>query len=133
MNFSRPHQHIRHIVWATLLVWLFALGAGVANACVLSAPEADLAPVVVANPLAAEHADHGLDVGQSGCLKFCDDSTETLPAAKVANPDPGAPAVGLIPLWRHAASAPAVLLPRSYGRPLSFGPPLVIRLQRLAL
>ena len=79
--FSR--KRIRHMAAQALLVWLFALGLGVANACLLEAGPLDGNAVGAQNghqhdhsPAHSPQADdkhspsHG---GKSPCSKFCDE------------------------------------------------------------
>ena len=143
----------RNTAFAVLLVWLFALASGVANACLLSVPathsmattaawantantaETAQAPVELAGHLKA-HAGHGDDsnISKAPCLKVCDDGSQSVPKAHVAvdQTDPGpAPLVAI--LW--TASAPAVELPRRLDdlQISTAGPPLRVRYSRLAL
>ena len=68
----------------TLLVWLFGLASGVANACLLEAHEGHSgshevsALSVGADGAVASHEDHGPDASKAPCLKFCGDSANSL-------------------------------------------------------
>jgi hypothetical protein len=83
--FGQRHR-LRHIAAQVLLVWLFALAAGIVNACVLE-PELrhgiasavhDGHDAAAANKLQDAHApgghDHRLPHGnEAPCAKFCDE------------------------------------------------------------
>lgn len=143
----------RRTAFAVMLVWLFALASGVANACLLSVPETHSmattaarvttanaaktapAPVDLAGHLKA-HAGHDDDsnISKAPCLKVCDDGSQSLPKVQAAvdQTDPGpAPLVAI--LW--TASAPVVESPRRLDdlQIPTAGPPLRVRYSRLAL
>lgn len=87
--FSRRRQ--RATVWAVLLVWLFAIGAGIANACLLEPRHAHghagagglevQAGVVVSAGHRVEHAGggkHDADLASKApCVKVCDETSQT--------------------------------------------------------
>ena len=60
------------------MVWLFALAAGVANACLLTEPNASshlsLTAIPHEIPFAEFHHGEQADPGNDGCLKFCDEA-----------------------------------------------------------
>ena len=137
----------RNTALAMLLVWLFALASGVANACFLKAPDphsravmgsaATTSPApaeLVARPGAsADHHDDSTSTKES-CLKVCDDGTHALLKAHsgVDHNDPG-PAPLVATLW--AGSPPVVSTPRrvdDLAIPI-LGPPVRARYSRLAL
>ncbi len=150
MKFFSNTRTQRNTAFAVLLVWLFALASGVANACLLSVPathstattaawvntaNAAPAPAELAGHLKA-HAGHDDDsnIAKAPCLKVCDDGSQSLPKAHAAvdQTDPGpAPLVAI--LW--TASAPAVESPRRLDdlQIPTAGPPLRVRYSRLAL
>lgn len=68
----------RLATWMILVAWLFALGAGVANACLLSDPgHGSHSPSEASPPhvsVAEAHRDAPTDFGKAGCLKFCDEA-----------------------------------------------------------
>jgi hypothetical protein len=130
-----------------LAAWLFALTAGVANACVLSAPSAATHGLVAKGHAShevtdGEHHDHGQLAHQGhkqdttahdSCLKFCDDESSALSKANTSALDAGL-ALTAVAQW------PLALVPItnvgtgvSSQRPIAQGPPLVIRLLRLTL
>ncbi|MBC7954680.1 MAG: hypothetical protein H7Y33_02255 [Cytophagales bacterium] len=136
----------RSTAFVVLLVWIFALGSGVANACLLEAPgqhsratsgseRHDHAPDALAAH-SHEAAVHDDDPGTSkeSCLKACDDGSHTLLKAYAAldHADPGsAPLVTT--LW--ATGVPVVLgFSRVDGLQVPIvGPPFRVRYSRLAL
>ena len=148
MKFFSNTSTQRRTAFAVLLVWLFALASGVANACLLSVAETHSVAMAVALPKTAPapvelaghlkaHAGHGDDSNSSKapCLKVCDEGSQSLPKVQAAvdQTDPGpAPLVAI--LW--TASAPVVELPHRLldDRQISIaGPPLRVRYSRLAL
>jgi hypothetical protein len=148
-------RRLRCAVWVTLAAWLFALGAGVANACVLAPHDAgDRALIVPKHLGAAAHEvrggvgnppdtappkddpaslAHETDAGQAGCLKFCADGSSALTKNAVPTVDLGPPLLAAAEPW-HVITPTARLGTRlSRGRPADQGQPLVIRLLRLTL
>lgn len=130
-----------------LFVWLFAVGAGIANACLLEARGAhshnDSAasvattqvPGVLHDHAAALDA-HGDDLNAAGeaCLKACDDGTYCLPKQDmtVIQNDPGPPSLVAL-VWNVAI--PATSTPRHANGLQSSLPQLPLRViySRLAL
>jgi hypothetical protein len=119
------------------LAWLFALFAGVVNACALQVTSThghaepggvnraaieDGAAVITAGHrglIAAHHID-GVDQAQPSCLKACDEASRVM-LATVADPiDPGA-----APLIAHAWDARrlAIVSPSRTGDPREALPP----------
>ncbi len=152
-NSSAPNMKLfadtrtkRNTAFAMLLVWVFALASGVANACLLETPghhsravngaaaTAIQAPTEwVAHLHATADHDDARSIRQS-CLKACDDGTQGLPKAYsgVDHADPGPPAL-VTTLW--TGSMPVVAAPRRVDDlviPI-LGPPLRVRYSRLAL
>ena len=140
----------RNTAFAVLLVWLFALASGVANACLLSVPETHslattaalantgvsaLASVELAGHLNAKAGhDDDSNTDKAPCLKVCDDGSHSLPKTHTAvdQTDPG-PAPLIAILW--TASAPVVESPCRLDDlqiPMA-EPPLRVRFSRLAL
>ena len=146
MPFFSSRLAKRSTALVVLLVWMFALGSGVANACLLEAPgphsfatsgSADHGHVSEASP-AHPHdaAGHGDDPGalKESCLKACDEGSHTLlkPNSGLDHADPG-PAPVVTTLW--AAAVPVVLaFSRIDGLQVPIvGPPFRVRYSRLAL
>ena len=147
MKFFADTRTKRNTAFVVLLVWLFALASGVANACLLDTPEphstatkasaatTSHAPAgLVAHPGASDAHDDDSDNAKESCLKVCADGTHTLPNAYsgVDHTDPGtAPLVTT--LW--TGSVDVVSAPRRLDElaiPI-LGPPLRVRYSRLAL
>jgi len=131
----------RHTVWLMLLAWLFALTAGVVNACVLSVhdraareggsvPHAESA--LPGTAAAAQH-EHGQEAGQDSCLKFCDDEATVLSKDPSSEPDLNVPLVEPDAWYVTAASIISASRGFSRGPPTSRGPPPFIRFLRLTL
>lgn len=130
-----------------MLVWLFALASGIANACLLEVhgsngyiPSAGFsataeAPTVVADQASAVvgHG-HNSDTLKAPCLKVCDDESRSLlkQESGAAQTDPG-PAHLLAVLWIAATEVGAPLARVEDLQPLAPGLPLRLRYVRLAL
>lgn len=147
MSYFANNRAKRITTLMVLLVWLFALASGMANACLLELPELHSATAmgaaattshVHAEPLAHTDAPVGHDDDSDGsrhsCLKACGDGTHTLTKAHsgVDHTDPG-PAPWVATLW--TGSPQLVSVPR-HADDLAIppvGPPLRVRYSRLAL
>jgi hypothetical protein len=144
--FSSP-QARRSTAFMVLLVWLFALASGVANACLLQAPKTHSHGLAAAKfsgkahaPAGAAHAGAPASRGDEGhasaapCQKVCDDGSRSVPQPdlKFAQPDPG-PAPLVVVLW--TATMPVVSAPGPMDdlQPATPGLPLRVRYARLAL
>lgn len=148
MQARLSHQRTRHIASAMLWVWLFALVASWANACILqpSGAATDVRGHHARSQLAAQHASvhegtgnasgpHQPDPAQEACASFCD--TERSIVAKVqpakgdGAADPLALATALFNPWPAVAPgrAPARWRPLTAAPPP--GPPVVIAFLRL--
>ena len=144
--FSGTHTK-RNTAFAVLLVWLFALASGVANACFLEAPESHSravkgsavttghahAELVAHAGASAGHHDDS-DSTKESCLKVCNDGEHTLPNAhsSVDHADPG-PAPLVATLW--TGSPDDVSAPRRVDdlAIAIVGPPVRVRYSRLVL
>lgn len=110
----------RNTAFMVLLVWLFALASGVANACLLEArgtqahvatagfSEAVQAPAVLPGHAGAvaDHDDDSL-AAKAPCQKVCDDGSHSLPKQDltVAQTEPGpAPLVAVLAVLCTAAT-----------------------------
>lgn len=147
-------RRLRHFVWVALFAWVFALAAGVANACIVALPGS--APAghenhrhvherVGHDPVSAELTGHEgdhtggyshelqVDPGKSSCLKFCDDGSSAL--SKSGSPWFDLP-LAYVPVGGFEIQPALISDARerlSLERPAAQGPPLVIRLLRLTL
>jgi hypothetical protein len=133
---------IRRVAVHLLLLWVFALGAGVVNACSLvsktnpAGPGGELGPTVAVHHRADAGADDGRAVhhspGRATCLKFCDDAkaVSTLPDTSA---DPSA--VESAPLWPVPPpdAQPEVALITTHARGILDRPPLPIAIEYLRL
>ena len=154
--FHFGRQRLRRTAWATLVIWVLALAAGVANACALTpmgtAGRAMSQAGIVAHdphsgaPTRAGHASlddpvgvvqyghgHGQDSGKVSCLKFCDEESSAIAKVKLPVVDLGVSLLTVVEPWNSNAAAGGSGLRRSLERPGSQGPPLVIRFLRLTL
>jgi hypothetical protein len=139
--FHFDRRRLRRTARATLLVWLFALAAGVVNACALApagpAERVDAhADFAVHGPDAvapAGHEGHEQDSGKVSCLKFCDDESSAIVKLKLLLVDFGSSLAAMAAPWNLTAASGNIGLRPSSERPGSQGPPLVIRFLRLTL
>lgn len=146
MKFFASTRTKRNTAFAMLLVWLFALASGVANACFLETPESHSAAkesAATASHAPAESLGHrgapaghddDADTAKESCLKVCDDGTSAVPKAHSGcdHTEPG-PAPWITTLWTgsaHVVSAPRRL--DALAIPV-IGPPIRVRYPRLAL
>ena len=148
---------LRRTAWVTLVGWLWALAAGVVNACALAPSgalghDAALVPFAAADGLnhagaknAAKPGNHDGEVwhvGNAGgehdadkasCLKFCEEGSSALAKGTASPLDPGTLATALAPTWRPDVTAPRAATWQPQPTPFSQGLPLAIRFQRLTL
>lgn len=128
--------------WAAqvLLVWLFGLAMGVANACALGEPahhRSDVATPVAADTVQKhQHGNEQGDLAKVNCLDFCEKSSIAAPQLKVVGD--GLAALGFALPVSHVLSVAGQIEP-TVGRlvvdspHLPGGPPPRIAFQRLAL
>jgi hypothetical protein len=146
MTLTASRHHKRSIALTMLLVWVFALLSGVANAC-LTEPRVELAhtaphasqadppaPVAVQRH-AADQAQHDEHADKAPCQKPCDESSQTLlkqlpkldtPGLQAAAPPTASQAIDL-----HMA--PAALVRAALAAVPPPSPPLRVQYSRLAL
>jgi hypothetical protein len=138
MHLSR--RSLRQTTWMILAVWLFALGAGVANACSLNVPNDSIhSSVPVAHqhtPGTPGHHDEQPEPNSAGCLKFCDEAS--LAITKVDQPiahDPPGSVGMLYRAWGlTVASTTAVRFwAHAHHRPAHLALPMAARPHRLTL
>ena len=136
MKFFAHTRSKRHTAFVVLLVWLFALASGVANACLLQTQELQSnLPAQLAGHLGASSGHHDdADNTKESCLKVCADGTHSLVKVPsgVDHTDPG-PAPLVTILWTE--STLEISVPRrldDLAIPIA-GPPFRVRYSRLAL
>jgi hypothetical protein len=134
----RHRTQLRRIAAQVLLLWLFGIGAGLANACFAAGAAEPLGHCDAMRAAEAVHhqgtSGHDGAPAKTNCQDFCEKSTISIPPLKLAldHADAGAisfptVAVLLIP----AASEPAERwVPRPDG---GLAPPITIAFLRLAL
>ncbi|MDO8264425.1 MAG: hypothetical protein Q7T21_14550 [Gallionella sp.] len=137
----------RSTIFMVLLVWLFALASGVANACLLEARQTHSHVATAASSEAAAHASvilpghtgavaDGVDEPhfKAPCLKVCDDGTRSFPKqdSTVAQTDPG-PAFLVLVLWGRVAPVVPTLRQLDEEQPTTPGLPIRVRFSRLAI
>ena len=138
----------RNTAFVVLLVWLFGLASGVANACLIQAKEIHGHGSLATHSSSAEkghatsaaHAgaiskhDLGIEGSKSQCLKVCDDGSQSLPKQQASFD------------WTYPVLPPLLALAWTTGTPMvsafslaAFelppdpGLPIRVRLSRLAL
>ena len=137
----------RNTAFMVLLVWLFALASGVANACLLEARETHSHIATAASSEAAAHVSVILPghagavadgIGESHfkepCLKVCDDGSRSFPKldSTVAQTDPG-PALLVLVLWSTVAPVIPTLPQMDDEQPATPELPIRVRFPRLAI
>lgn len=138
----------RNTALATLLVWLFALSSGIANACLLEAPvkhtHSHVAKTgsesrhthvgLTGHSEAVESEQHDSDVPKDACLKVCDDSSKAPVKLQASSDllDPGMPPVVAI-MWDAATPVACSTNEMDDPQPPIAGPPVRVRYPRLAL
>lgn len=130
---------MRHITWMILVMWLFALGAGVANACLLNTPAETAQSVLSAahqgGPVAHGHQKMPSDSGTAGCLKFCDEPRLVIMKLDQPIDDGGAVMLGTLnrALSPGLASATVVQLRVFSHPPAHMALPIAARPHRLTI
>ena len=146
MTLTASRHHRRSIALTMLLVWVFALLSGVANACLTEprdepahagthASQADQPAQAAAQPHAADQAQHGQHPDKAPCQKSCDATSQTLlkQLPKVDTPDLQA----VVPPPHRQASdlhmAPSTLVRAALAAIPPPSPPPRVQFSRLAL
>ena len=146
MNLTASRRHKRSIALTMLLVWVFALLSGVANAC-LTEPRSELAragtqvsqadPPARATvlPHAADQAQHDEHSDKAPCQKSCDASSQTLlkQLPKVDTPDLQALVLAPHRQVNDLHMAPAALVRAALAAVPPPSPPPRVQFSRLAL
>lgn len=136
----------RSIALMMLLVWVFALVSGVANAC-LTEPRGELAHAGLhasqsEHPVQAAHHAHAADQAQhdehpdlAPCQKSCDESSQTLlkQLPKLVTPDLQAVAFPTYMQTSNLRMAPTALVRAALAAVLPPTPPPRVQYSRLTL
>jgi hypothetical protein len=137
MHLSR--RSLRHITTMMLVMWLFALGAGVANACLLNAPnhssQSSFSVATSGTPVVHAHQKEAPNPGTAGCLKFCDEPRLAIKKLNQPLSDGGGEMFATVPqapVLTVALAAP-VRLPVLSHRPAHLALPIATRPHRLTL
>lgn len=146
MTLTVSRHQKRSVAFTMLLVWVFALLSGVANACLvesrgepgLSGPhasQADRHGQAALQPHAADHTRHDEHSDKARCQKSCDEASQTLlkqlpkldtPQLQAAPPPTPAQAIEL-------QIAPAALVRATLAAVPPLSPPPRVQYSRLAL
>lgn len=146
MNLTASHHRKRSIALAMLLVWVFALLSGLANAC-LTEPRSELAHAgtqvsqadhparATVLPHAADQAQHDEHSDKAPCQKSCDASSQTLlkQLPKVDTPDLQALVLAPHRQVNDLHMAPDVLVRTALAAVPPPSPPPRVQFSRLAL
>lgn len=135
---------IRRVAVQMLLLWVFALGVGVAHACVVaSKPKSNDHGGEVISATAGHHhaataADDDKPIEQAGkatCLKFCDDTraVSTLPDTSGDLPPTGLAPIWFVPWADGRPLVAALIVARAQGLRDRTPLPIAINFLRLAL
>ena len=135
----------RNTAFMVLLVWLFALASGVANACLLEARQThshgatsshavEHASVIVPGHTGVVADGLGESPFKAPCLKVCDDGTRSFPKqdSTVAQTDPG-PAPLVVVLWGAVAPVVPMLREIEIEQPATPVLPIRVRFSRLVI
>lgn len=137
MHLSR--RSLRHITTMMLVMWLFALGAGVANACLLNTPnhssQSSFSLASPGTPVAHAHQNEAPNPGTAGCLKFCDEPRLAIKKLNQPLNDGGGEMFATVPQAPvlTVALAVPVRLPVLSLRPAHLALPIATRPHRLTL
>lgn len=145
MTLTASRHHKRSIALTMLLVWVFALLSGVANACLTEplgepahagsrASQADH-PAPAAVHRVADQAQHDEQPDKAPCQKPCDESSQTLlkqlPKLDTPGPQAAAPPTASQAIDLHMA--PAALVRTALAAVPPPSPPPRVQYSRLAL
>lgn len=145
MTLTASRHRKRSIAFTMLLVWVFALLSGVANACLTEprgepthggthAPEREHAAKVAAHPHAADQAKHDEHPDKAPCQKACDASSQTLLKQLPKRDTPDLQVVAL-PIYAQATFhwAPVALVRAARAAVPPLSRPPRVQFSRLAL
>lgn len=138
MFFDR--RQLRRWAARVLLAWLFGVGAGVANACLVASDEVEAGPTTAASAhehtgehAGPQHDDEG-SPGKGNCVDFCEKSSVAVSGSKL----PDRASMGVLPVPVCASSLPVVAPGAEHAAVAEVarrwhGPPIPIAFLRLAL
>ena len=147
MKILFPTSAMRHTAFLVLLVWLFAMGSGMVNACLLEA-RGSQSHVATASSSETAHAPvaftdheeavvghgHDSEPAKAPCLKVCDDESRSLLKQQSGvGPTELGPAPLVAILWTVTTSVASAPLRMDDRQPLAPELPLRVRYARLAL
>lgn len=146
MHTRLSRQRTRRIASVMLFVWLFALVASWANACILQPgrsgdhhePSGLVAPRAVGHEAAAGAiASHEPDAAQQACASFCDTEQSIVTKAQGAKADgvaePSAAVAQVVAAWSAFTPGRAGARWRPLATPPPPRPPVAIAFLRLTL
>lgn len=117
-----------------VLVWLFGVFAGVANACVLGgALDRDAGPAVAQQSSSLGQHGDGRTADEKNCLQFCDQSSSAVPGQAKALDQVVMSAIPFGFATMALPVAPALRLQRNAPPPRNSAPPIPIEFLRLTL
>ena len=141
------HRTKRNTVFAVMLVWLFALASGMANACLLEsagthAHTTKAGHLEATGSLGASAAssadvddhDDDSDAARESCLKNCDDGSNAPVKLQIGSDlsDPGmVPLVAIV--WDSSTRTASTSFSLADLQPPIVGPPFRVRYSRLTL
>lgn len=134
----------RNTAVVVLLLWVFALASGVANACLLEAHDVhphtdvmeaveDIATSEFAHGKTVE-IDHKTDRSKTPCQNFCDEESKLLIKQHYSGSQPDLAPVSLIAvLWNSSGTTRLENLRKTDTQPAAYGLALRVRYSRLTL
>lgn len=131
---TRHRNHLRRWASRMLLVWLFGVFAGVANACVLGgALDHDAGPAVVQHSSSQGQQGDGGTADEKNCLQFCDQSSSAVPSQVKTLDQVVMSAIPVGFATMALPVVPALRLPRNAAPPRNSAPAIPIAFLRLTL
>lgn len=133
VNISYPATHARAVARVTLVLWLLAFAAGVANACLLDTGPDHQAQARATVASASEPADDcDSALAEQACRSQRSLEQGALAKVKALDGAENLPVLALVASWRVLAAAPPPRVPQIAAAPPP-GLPVAIRFLRLTL
>ena len=140
------HRTKRNTAFVALMVWLFAMASGIANACLLETPakhshvaathpeDAGRSPALAGHAVAVDDHDDDLDASRESCLKACGDGANA-PVKLQTGGDLTDPGLAPLAMTIWTTAAPVASVPSRFDilQVPIVGPPFRVRYSRLAL